>query len=215
MAGSNPIRFRATTAPHPADPSPDSSEASVDVLVGRAQRDPAAFAALYDRYFDQIYRYCSYRLDDWSAAEDAASTVFANALTALPRYRAGSFRSWLFTIAHHTVANHHRARRPDRPIDTAMDTADAAPAPDDLAVAADDRRALRGALTQLTPDQRHVVELRLAGLRGPEIAVALGRSHAAVKMLQLRAIDRLHDLLGADAATTTTIPTQETTHDPR
>jgi DNA-directed RNA polymerase specialized sigma24 family protein len=40
-----------------------------------------------------------------------------------------------------------------------------------------------------------VVELRLAGLTGPEIAASLGKSHAAVKMLQLRAVQKLRILL--------------------
>jgi DNA-directed RNA polymerase specialized sigma24 family protein len=35
----------------------------------------------------------------------------------------------------------------------------------------------------------------MAGLAGPEIAQTLGRSHGAVKMLQLRAFARLRELL--------------------
>jgi DNA-directed RNA polymerase specialized sigma24 family protein len=41
-----------------------------------------------------------------------------------------------------------------------------------------------------------VVELRLAGLSGPEIALALGRSPGAVRLAQFRAYARLRDLLG-------------------
>ena len=40
-------------------------------------------------------------------------------------------------------------------------------------------------------DQREVIELRLAGLTGREIAEAMERSVDAVKMLQLRAMKRL------------------------
>lgn len=49
-------------------------------------------------------------------------------------------------------------------------------------------------LGKLPTDQRRVVELRLAGLTGPEIASVLGRSHDAVKKLQGRAIAKLRDL---------------------
>ncbi|MGH2551154.1 MAG: RNA polymerase sigma factor [Thermomicrobiales bacterium] len=62
-------------------------------------------------------------------------------------------------------------------------------------VEADERRSLHAALSLLTDDQRQVVELRLAGLTGPEIAEIVERSHAAVKMLQLRAIERLRQIL--------------------
>jgi DNA-directed RNA polymerase specialized sigma24 family protein len=38
------------------------------------------------------------------AAEDANTEIFMRALAALPAYRAGEFRSWLFAIAHNVVA---------------------------------------------------------------------------------------------------------------
>jgi len=44
---------------------------------------------------------------------------------------------------------------------------------------------------ELPVDQREVIELRLAGLTGREIAEAMERSVDAVKMLQLRAMKRL------------------------
>jgi DNA-directed RNA polymerase specialized sigma24 family protein len=63
-------------------------------------------------------------------------------------------------------------------------------------MAEDERRTLRALLAPLPVDQRRVLELRLAGLTGAEIAVVLARSVAAVKMLQLRAMTRLRAELG-------------------
>jgi RNA polymerase sigma-70 factor (ECF subfamily) len=54
---------------------------------------------------------------------------------------------------------------------------------------------VRALLAHLPADQRRIVELRLAGLTGVEIARALGRSEGAVKMLQFRAVARLRALL--------------------
>lgn len=203
MRAPGTIRLAARAAHMPdVDEQIDGPTADPDTAaVSRALVDPAAFAVLYDRYVGAVYGYCRHRLGDPDEAEDAASLVFARAIAALPRYHAdgpGTFRSWLFAIAHNTVANHHRARRLDRPLDEAAALAmpDPSPSPEDLAVSADRHRALRAGLDRLPDDQRRVVELRLAGLTGPEIAAALGRSHGAVKMLQLRAIDRLRVLLG-------------------
>jgi DNA-directed RNA polymerase specialized sigma24 family protein len=54
---------------------------------------------------------------------------------------------------------------------------------------------VRALLAQLPPDQRQILELRLAGLTGPEIAAALGRSLGAVKIAQVRAFARLRATL--------------------
>lgn len=171
------------------------------LLVARAQRDPAAFAPLYEAYFDAVYRYCYHRLGSWEAAEDAASIVFTNALAALPRYRSGSpsgsFRSWLFVIAHNVVANMHRngAVRLVTPLAEADEVADGAPSPEEAAVAAETCRSVRALLHHLPPDQRRVLELRLAGLTDLEIGRVLGRTRGAVRTAQYRAVLRLRELL--------------------
>ena len=188
----------AATWPSPRSPAtgaagePDEAE-----LVARAQCDPRAFEPLYARYFDPVYRYCYHRLGSWEAAEDAASLVFARALAALPRYRHdASFRSWLFTIAHNVVANVHRDRRLDRSLAGAVEVADAAPTPEDLALRSEAHRTVQALLRQLPDDQRRLLELRLAGLSDAEIARVVGRSHGAVRVAQHRAVTRLRTLLG-------------------
>lgn len=176
-------------------PTYDPAEAEA-TLVDRVQCDPQAFAALYDRYFECVYRYCYHRLGSREAAEDAASQVFLHVLVALPRYQErGTFRNWLFTIAHNQIVNRERERQPSWTLDAAGEHPDPTPLPEDLAVAADESRELAAAVARLVPDQRRVVELRLAGLTGPEIARVTGKSHAAVKMLQLRAMERLREQL--------------------
>jgi RNA polymerase sigma-70 factor, ECF subfamily len=168
-------------------------------LVRRAQGgEREAFGALYDRYLGRVYAYCYRVLGNHEAAEDANAEVFERALMALPKYRTGSFRSWLFAIAHNTVADSYRSQRPELPLDAVTDVPDVAAAPEERALAADELRALRAQLARLSPDQRQVVELRLAGLTDLEIAQVLGRSHGAVRMSQFRAVARLRALLGVE-----------------
>lgn len=171
------------------------------LLVTRAQRDPAAFGRLYEIYYDDVYRYCYHRLRDAAAAEDAASVVFTNALAALPRFRpgarAGTFRSWLFVIAHNVVANHHRSRKRWRvlPLSSADDVHDGTPSPEDAAMAAEARQTIHAVLDQLSAEQRQVVELRLSGLSNVEIGQVLGRRQGAVRAAQYRAVARLRAIL--------------------
>lgn len=164
-------------------------------LVAQAQRDRRAFALLYDSYVGPIYRYCYRMLGNREAAEDATSETFMKALAALPKYRARSFRGWLFTIAHN-VATDSLRRKPIHVLNENWDLVDHSLTPEEHALADEARQELNALLGQLTVDQRSVVELRLAGLSGAEIAQVLGRSPQAVKSTQFRAYERLRRLIG-------------------
>ena len=123
-------------------------------------------------------------------------------LSALPRFRqtSGTFRSWLFSIAHNVVLDQYRAsnRRGERPLEDAGQIYDRAPSPEALTLMNDERRSVWQALGALTEEQRQVIELRLAGLDGPEIAQALGKSHSSVRTAQHRAMQKLRVVLSAE-----------------
>ena len=169
--------------------------ADEQALIERAKRDPQAFAPLYDRYVDDIYRYTFRRLRNPEQAADATSQVFLKALGNLHQFRAGSFQSWLYTIARNVVIDHVRRARPHDPLPEEWELLDPDPSPEEHALLNDAQRRLDLLLDQLTPDQRSVVELRLAGMTGQEIADRLGRSVGSVKMIQFRAFQRLRELL--------------------
>jgi RNA polymerase sigma-70 factor (ECF subfamily) len=166
-------------------------------LVALAKTDPRAFAPLYARYFDPVYRYCYRRLGHAEAAADAAAQVFAKALAGLSSFRedAPSFRSWLFAIAHNVITDELRARRPVAPMAAAAHVAASDLSPEEVVLTNEAGYTVRALLTLLPSDQRQILELRLAGLTGPEIAATLGRSLGAVKIAQVRAFARLRATL--------------------
>lgn len=182
-----------------AAPDIETDEAA---LVTAAKRDRSAFAPLYQRYVDPVYRYCVRCLGNRDAAEDATSLIFTKALAALATCHDAHFRPWLFSIAHNVIVDARRNRQPWESLLAAETVPDSAPncSPEALALAADDSRTLRSLLRQLTPDQRELLELRLSGLSDVEIAHVLGRSHGAVRTSQYRAIARLRALADADVA---------------
>jgi RNA polymerase sigma-70 factor (ECF subfamily) len=187
--------------------TPESAPACFETgEIALARRDPAAFAPLYERYVDAIHGYCLRRVSDREQAADLTAQIFTRALAAMPQYvesgsgagSGGTFRSWLFSIAHNLLVDTYRQQREVVSIEQKAlggVLADRAPGPEEHALRDDLRRAFREALAELTDGQREVVELRLAGLTGPEIATVLGMKLAAVKSVQFRAYTRLRELL--------------------
>lgn len=160
-------------------------------------REPEeAFTSFYRENLDAVYRYCFFRLGTREAAEDATSEIFAKALTAYDSYRGkGSRRSWLFSIAHNAVVDAHRRKRPIVPLDGLDEIEDSHDSPETVALNATEQVEVRALLRQLPDTQRQILELRLAGLTGVEIAEVLGRTHASVKIAQVRAYRSLRELL--------------------
>lgn len=191
------------------EPVPSASPAEVELAhIAAAQRDPQAFAPLYDAYVDLVWRYAKSRLGDPQAAGDATSITFGRALVALPAYqpqrRGGetTFRSWLMTIARNVVIDEARRAPPATSLDDAAVQRwliDTRRGPEEQAVTRDEQRRVKQALTRLPDTQRQVVELRLVGMKGAEIADLLGMSEPAVKTAYHRACSRLRVFLAEPA----------------
>jgi RNA polymerase sigma-70 factor (ECF subfamily) len=179
---------------------PASGGRDDEALARAAQQDPLLFTALYTRYLDPIYRYCYVRLGSHEGAEDATSEVFLKAFGGLPGYRGNLFAAWLFQIARNVVTDHYRRRRPGAPVELLDEQPDPADPPEEQAIAASEREAVREALAQLPEEQRLVIELQLADWSGEQIAAAIGRSHGAVRMLRLRAVQQLRAALTGEGS---------------
>lgn len=170
----------------------DLDLATDNELVRLALDNRECFGVLYDRYAARIYKFSYRRLGNRSEAEDASSAIFIRALERLASFRGGSFAAWMFAIARTTVTDHFRARVVEA-LPHTFDPVDPGPSPLDSAISNDETRTVRHFLEALSSDQRDVVELRLAGLTGAEIAESMNKSVAAIKMLQLRAMKRMRE----------------------
>ena len=68
--------------------APDKqADDEVQLATRAASGDRRAFAALYERHLDAIYRYAFYRLRTDAEANDVTSEVFHRALVAMPTYQ--------------------------------------------------------------------------------------------------------------------------------
>ena len=169
-------------------------------IIAAALKDPAAFAPLYEQHAPAIYRFCYLRLGHRETADDLTAKVFVRALERLHQYRPQSgatFRSWLFAIARHMLADEWRRRKDIRLIPPIEDlTQEDYPGPEQLAVHRTEMDRLRTALQSLPDRQREIVELRLVGFTSDEIAAAMHTTIPAVKSAQARAYLTLRRLIG-------------------
>ncbi|UCC65396.1 MAG: sigma-70 family RNA polymerase sigma factor [Anaerolineae bacterium] len=174
------------------------TEKEAGLVVRAKQGDEKAVSQLYRQYAPGIYGYIASRVSDPALTDDLTSEVFLRALEGLPRfeYRGISFGAWLYRIAHDRVADHFRrqGRRPTVPLENGF-----LPAQNGIERQVEtnlEAQRLKKAIGQLTADQQQVILLRFqSGLKLKETAYVLEKSVGAVKMLQLRALERLRELV--------------------
>lgn len=163
-------------------------------LARRGQRQ--AVAQIYETYFDPVYRFVRWRVDDDATAEDLTSEVFIRLLDALqgPNAPGHSLRGWLFRVARNVLYDHHgQAGRI-----TDLDESLAGPDSDMLGdlLAHDDLDHVRRAIRDLAADQQDVLILRFGHMLSLEdTAERMERSVSAIKSLQFRALSTLRQHL--------------------
>jgi RNA polymerase sigma-70 factor (ECF subfamily) len=167
--------------------------------IARAKAgDEVALAAIYEAYKSKIQRFLYYRVGDRQAAEDLTTDVFLRMLEHLEGYRMQGtpFQAWLFQIARNLAVDYfrkqgvrnHLALQPTMPAN--------GDSPDTVVARSLTNDQLRRALQQLTDGQSDVIVLRfIAGMSIAEVAETLEKSESAVKSLQARGLDALHNRL--------------------
>jgi RNA polymerase sigma-70 factor (ECF subfamily) len=185
-------------SPRPAVPNGPSSEELA--WIAAAQRNPEAFAPLYDRYYASVFGFVARRVADDDLAADLTADAFLKALTALPRYRpqGAPFGAWLLRIALNEVNQHYRRQKTQRVV-RLPDTAPPPPDRSETPPAYSQPHwyvALAQALQTLQPAELQLVELRFFEQRSyAEIAVILDINETNARVRALRTLKRLRATL--------------------
>jgi RNA polymerase sigma factor (sigma-70 family) len=156
--------------------------------------DERAFAAIFRRYHQSLYRYCLAIVGNSQDAQDALQNTMMKVLRALPgEDRKIELRPWLYRIAHNESIDLLRRRRETR----VLDVEQIAPGYG-LAEKAETRERLRSLvadLKELPERQREVLVMReLSGLEFEEIGAALDTSGAVVRQTLYEARQSLRQM---------------------
>ncbi len=150
---------------------------SDDRLARRAtEGDQRAFEAIYQRYHQDLYRFCLAMLGNAQDAQDTLQNTMVKVLGALPgEKRQIKLKPWLYRIARNEAVETMRRRR-----DSVELEADEVHSSLEIGKAAEDRERLRvllADLEQLPDRQRAALVMReLAGLDFDQIGEAFGSS---------------------------------------
>lgn len=179
--------------------------ASLALPFAAAPARRVTFSELVREHQNEVFGLALRMLGDREAAMDVTSTVFLKAFRAFDRYDPRRpARHWLIRIAVNECISAGRTRSRERlrraPADDALAVPDRSPAPDDEAVAREERARVRGAVAELGEPYRTVTVLRyFSGLTVDEIAQVTGRPSSTVGVQLLRARALLRTALGTMA----------------
>jgi RNA polymerase sigma factor (sigma-70 family) len=156
--------------------------------------DERAFAAIFRRYHQPLYRFCLAIVGNPEDAQDALQNTMVKVLRALPgEERQIELKPWLYRIAHNEAIDLLRRRRETRELDSEQ----AAPGyglAEDTATRERLRRLLAD-LRELPDRQREVLVMReLGGLDFEEIGAALGTSDAVARQALYEARQSLRQM---------------------
>jgi RNA polymerase sigma-70 factor (ECF subfamily) len=178
-------------------------------LVKRAQKDPDAFAKLYDQYYPRIFGYVLRRSANLEAAQDITSETFLKALGKLWQFqwRNVSFSSWLYKIATNEINQYFRKAEYKKSVsleelqERGFELLSPHDPESELIEAQEklkqhqDFLEIQGRITRLPAKYQEVIALRFFEKKQiNEIAEVLGKREGTIKSLLHRAVEKLREM---------------------
>lgn len=180
-------------APNAPIASTDQAVPEVDPALVRAaaRGEPAAMEALYARFSPMVHAVLLVRVGA-GEAEDLTHDAFVRAFRSLGRLEdPRALGAWLAQVARNLAIDHLRRRRR-----WSLFRRSAAPAPPGASDAALSGAELLSAIRALPDAYHEPLVLRLvAGMKGEQIAAALGMTHGSVRVNLCRGMEMLRERL--------------------
>lgn len=168
-----------------------------DLMLRIQTGESHLLAALFERHHRRIYNYMLRMTNNRCSAEDLASEVFIRLLKYSGSYqRQARFSTWLYQIARNLFLDHVEKQRPqdsldDLPVPLQSEQGQ----PDQELQREQESQLMRKALSQLADRKREVLILsRYQDMRYDDIAVVMGCTTAAVKILVHRSLKELREI---------------------
>lgn len=173
----------------------------------RTKRDPEAFAKIYDRYVEAIYRFILLKVPSKEDAQDLSAEVFTKTWSYLQDHeQVTHLRALLYRVARNLIVDFYRQHKPTVSLDAAVtfEVDFTSSSIEGLHDGGRDQRLMQAKaelgillrrIRRLKDDYRDVLTLRLVdGLSFQDIASVLDKTPGNVRVIYHRALKALHDL---------------------
>lgn len=163
-----------------------------ETLILAAREDAEEFGRLYDRYYDDIFRYVYHRTFDNALSEDLVSNTFLKALRNISRFKWKRipFSAWLYQIATNEIRMHYRREKRI----SASDPPVFPSSTDDIAI--EDYALLHQAIMKLRPIHQTIIMLRFfEDMTILEISQVVNKKAGTVKSRLHRGLKELREIL--------------------
>jgi RNA polymerase sigma-70 factor (ECF subfamily) len=183
----------------------ESRAEELDLLRRVAQRERVAFEQLYDRYSNILYASALKFVRENADAQDVVQDVFIQIWDKAKLYdpAKGKPLTWALTLTRNRAIDRIRAiqrrtrLRDEFQEETAMDESAGVREALSGVDAGEKAQILRAAVSQLSPQQKKVIELAyFGGLTQTEISEKLGEPLGTVKARARRGLHKLKEILG-------------------
>ena len=158
-----------------------------------AQQDRKKFAALYNKYFKEIFIYILKKTADENLASELTSNVFLKAMMNLTKYRdmGYPFSSWLYRIASNEINKYYRDNKKVQEV--AINEKDAVTFLDEIDLDTNkDLQKLMSCVGELKEDYSTLIEMRFFDkMSFNEIGEVLGITGNNAKIKLYRAVEKL------------------------
>ncbi|UII23813.1 RNA polymerase sigma factor [Fulvivirga ligni] len=165
-------------------------------LINESKQNPRAFEPLYKKYFDQLYSFIFYRVNDADTAKEITSQVFLKALSKIHQfqYKGLPFSSWLYRIAINECNIHYRSSKHSRIVVLDEKTIDYLTSEMGTSTIFDEDlfQQLELVIQKLKPEQVQLVQLRFFDeLSFKEIGQILDVTENNAKVKLYRVLDKI------------------------
>jgi len=146
----------------------------------------------FNDHYAEVVAFCRRRVSDHDV-DEVVGDVFAELWRKARTVDPTRVRAWLFGVARHKIANHHRAHRRRTAAELRLVSEGVPPTPRDPAISVVERSVIIQAAERLSDADRELLELiSWEGLTPAELSVVLGCTIGTVNVRIHRMRERLH-----------------------